>query len=60
MILTERFEHSAQRRPTASMIALRVACPDYGRPPRGRPLWQAGLLIMYVALMLAAVARGWI
>lgn len=42
------------------LVALRELCPDYGRPPRGRPLWQAGTLLVLTLLLLVATSRGWI
>jgi len=42
------------------LAALRQVCPDYGRPPRGRPLWQGAAIAVAALLFLVASARGWL
>lgn len=42
------------------LVALRALCPDYGRAPRGQPLWQGAALLAMALLVLRALARGWL
>lgn len=43
-----------------AVVRLRMACPDYGRAPRGRPAWQGLVLVLITLLTLLAFTRGWL
>lgn len=43
-----------------ALVVLRATTPDYGRPPRGRPLWQGGVLLLMSAALLLLARGNWL
>jgi len=45
--------------PTSSVV-LRREIAEYGRPPRGRPLWQAVILLTMACVLILIFRAGWV